>query len=78
VTTPHAAQERLRKEWLEFLQRLRQIDEELKSDPENSELREEQKQLEKYTDWLIKDAQKRLLRDALRRRPEKSKNPKKD
>jgi hypothetical protein len=73
----HAAQEWLREKWPDFIQRLRQIDEELKSDPENSELRAEQKRLENYTDWLMKDSERRFQRDALRRRPEKSKNPKK-
>jgi hypothetical protein len=74
----HAAQEWLREKRPDFHQRLRQIEEELKSDPENSELREEQEQLQNCTDWLMKDLKRRFLRDAIRRRPERSKNPKKD
>jgi hypothetical protein len=71
-----AAQEWLRANLLEFVRRLRQINEQLESDPKNSELRKEQRELAKIVDWLrddeMKQAMKRTMRDALRRTPGKS------
>ena len=69
------AQERLRAMWPEFRRMLRQVDEKLKSDPKNSELRKQQEDLTKWIDWLMEDAGRRAMRDALRRPPGK---PKKD
>jgi hypothetical protein len=69
------AQERLRAMWPEFRQMLRQVDEKLKSDPKNSELIAQQREITKWIDWLMKDAGRRALRDAIRRPPGK---PKKD
>ena len=69
------AQERLRAMWPQLRRMLRQVDEELKSDPNNSELRKEQENLTKSIDWLMKDAERRVMRDALRRPPGQ---PKKD
>jgi phosphoglycerate-specific signal transduction histidine kinase len=70
-----AAQEWLRAMWPEFRQMLRQVDEKLKSDPKNSELIAQQREITKRIDWLMKDAGRRALRDAIRRPPGK---PKKD
>jgi Family of unknown function (DUF5681) len=69
------AGERLRAMWPELRRMLSQADEKLKSDPKNSELRKQQKELAKIIDWLNKDAERRAMRDALRRPPGK---PKKD
>ena len=43
-----------------------QINEQLESDPKNSELRKQQRDLAKIVGWLRDDAQKRTTRDALR------------
>jgi len=69
------AQERLRAMWPEFRQMLRQVDEKLESDPKNSELIAQQREITKWIDWLMKDPGRRALRDAIRRPPGK---PKKD
>ena len=69
------AGERLRAMWPELERMLRQVDEKLKSDPKNSELVTQQRELTKMIDWLMKDAGSRAMRDALRRPPGK---PKKD
>jgi hypothetical protein len=69
------AEERLRAMWPELRRMLRQGDEKLKSDPKNSELRKQQKELAEIIDWLMKDTGRRAMRDALRRPPGK---PKKD
>jgi hypothetical protein len=72
-----AAQEWLRADLPEFVRRLAQIYEQLESDPKNSELRKQQRNLEKIADWYyddaLKQAEKRAMRDALRRTWEKSK-----
>ena len=70
-----AAQEWLRANSMEFVLSLARINEKLKSDPKNSELRKQQKELAKTIDWLTKDARRRAMRDAVRRPPGK---PKKD
>ena len=67
------AGERLRAMWPELRRMLRQVDEKLKFDPNNSELRNQQKDLTKWIDWLMKDAGRRAMRDALRRPPGKRK-----
>ena len=69
------AGERLRAMGPEFRRMLRQVDEKLKSDPKNSELITRQRELTKWIDWLMKDAGRGAMRDALRRPPGK---PKKD
>jgi hypothetical protein len=69
------AGERLRTMEPELRRMLRQVDEKLKSDPKNSELITQQSELTKWIDWLMKDAGRRAMRDALRRPPGK---PKKD
>jgi hypothetical protein len=69
------AGERLRAMWPELERMLRRVDEKLKSDPKNSELVTQQRELTKMIDWLMKDAGNRAMRDALRRPPGK---PKKD
>ena len=71
----HLAQERLREMRPDFLKRLRKIEEQIESDPKNLELRKEKKTLDAITDWLVKDARRRAMRDALRQPPGK---PKKD
>ena len=72
----HAAQELLREGKIEFFRDLRRVEAELESDPENSELRERQKQLVEITDWLLEDQRKRFLRDSLRNPPWKQRNQK--
>jgi hypothetical protein len=67
------AGERLRAMWPELRQMLRQVDEKLKSDPKNSELITQQRELTKWIDWLMKDAGRCAMRDALRRPPGKQK-----
>jgi hypothetical protein len=66
-----AAQEWLRADLPEFVRRLVQINEQLESDPKNSELRKEQRELAKIVDWFrdddMKQATKRTMRDELRR-----------
>lgn len=69
----HAAQESSRAGKVEFFRDLQRVEAELESDPENSELRERQKQLVKITDWLLEDQRKRFLRDSLRTPPWKTK-----
>jgi hypothetical protein len=59
----------------DFLKRLRKIEEQIESGPKNLELRKEKKTLDAITDWLVKDARRRAMRDALRQPPGK---PKKD
>ena len=59
------AGERLRAMWPELRRMLRQVDEKLKSDPKNSELVTRQRELTKWIDWLMKDAGRRAMRDAL-------------
>ena len=71
----HLAQERLREMRPDFLKRLRKIEEQIESGPKNLELRKEKKTLDAITDWLVKDARRRAMRDALRQPPGK---PKKD
>jgi hypothetical protein len=65
------AGERLRTMEPELRRMLRQVDEKLKSDPKNSELITQQSELTKWIDWLMKDAGRRAMRDALRRPPGK-------
>src|ERR1700730_12361108 len=71
-----AAQEWLRAETPKMVRTLMQINEQLESDPKNSELRKQQRNLEKIADWYyddaLKQAEKRAMRDALRRTWEKS------
>ena len=71
-----AAQEWLRAETPKMVRRLMQINEQLESDPKNSELRKQQRELAKMVDWYyddaLKQAEKRAMRDALRRTWEKS------
>jgi nickel-dependent lactate racemase len=66
-----AAQKWLRARWPDLERGLMQINEQLESDPKNSELREQQRNLEKIVDWFhddaMKQAMKRTMRDALRR-----------
>ena len=45
---------------------LMQINEQLESDPKNSKLRKQQRDLAKIVGWLRDDAQKRTTRDSLR------------
>jgi Family of unknown function (DUF5681) len=71
----HLAQERLREMWPDFLKRIWKIEEQIGSDPKNLALRKEKKTLDEITGWLVKDAGRRAMRDALRRTPGK---PKKD
>jgi hypothetical protein len=68
-------------EWLranspELVRTLSQINEQLESDPKNSELRKQQRDLEKIAKWFYDDAfqqaVKRTMRDALRPIPGKS------
>jgi hypothetical protein len=63
-----AAQEWLRANLLKMLRRLRQINEQLASDPKNSELRKQQRELAEIVDWLrddeMKQSMKRTMRDA--------------
>jgi Family of unknown function (DUF5681) len=61
-----AAQKSLRAMWPELERGLMQIHEQLESDPKNSELRKQQRDLAEIVDWLRDDAQKRTTRDALR------------
>jgi hypothetical protein len=61
-----AAQKWLRDRWPELERCLMQINEQLESDPKNSELRKQQRDLAKIVGWLRDDAQKRTTRDALR------------
>jgi hypothetical protein len=53
-----------------------QINEQLESDPKNSELRKQQREFAKFVGWLrddmLKCSMKRTMRDALRRPPGKS------
>jgi hypothetical protein len=67
-----AEQEWLRANSMEFVQSLVQVNMKLESDPNNSELRKEQRELAKIIDWLRDNALKRTVRDALRRPPGKS------
>ena len=60
------AQKSLRAMWLELERCLMQINEQLESDPKNSELRKQQRELAKMVGWLRDDALKRTTRDALR------------
>ena len=69
------AGEQLRAMWPELERMLRQVNEKLESDPKNSELITQQRELTKWVGWLMKDAGRRAMRDALRRPPGK---PKKD
>src|SRR3984893_7722471 len=69
------AGEQLRAMWPELERMLRQVNEKLESDPNNSELRKQQEDLTKWVGWLMKDEGRRAMRDALRRPPGK---PKKD
>jgi len=66
----------LRAETPKMVRTLMQINEQLESDPKNSELRKQQRNLEKIADWYyddaLKQAEKRAMRDALRRTWEKS------
>jgi hypothetical protein len=61
-----AAQKSLRAMWPELERGLMQFNEQLESDPKNSELRKQQRDLAKIVGWLRDDAQKRTTRDALR------------
>jgi hypothetical protein len=61
-----AAQKWLRARWPELERCLMQINEQLESNPENSGLRKQQRDLAKTVGWLRDDAQKRTTRDALR------------
>jgi hypothetical protein len=65
------AREQFRAMWPKLERMLRQVNEKLKSDPKNSELITQQRELTKWIDWLMKDAERRAIRDALRRPPEK-------
>ena len=71
----HLAQERMREMGPDYLKRLWKIEEQIESDPKNLELRKEKKMLDEITGWLVKDAGRRAVRDALRR---PSGKPKKD
>ena len=66
------AQERLRAMGPELERMLKQVNEKLESDSNNSELRMQQRELAKMVGWLRDDAQRRFMRDALRRTPGKS------
>jgi hypothetical protein len=67
------AGERLRAMWPELERMLRQVNEKLESDSNNSELRKQQEDLTKWVGWLMKDEGRRAMRDALRRPPGKPK-----
>jgi hypothetical protein len=71
-----AAEEWLRANSPEIKRRLMQINEQLESDPKNSELRKQQREFAKFVGWLrddmLKCNMKRTMRDALRRPPGKS------
>jgi Family of unknown function (DUF5681) len=71
-----AAQEWLRAELPQFVRKLTQVNEQLESDPRNSELRKKRRDLEKMAKWFYDDAfqqaVKRTMRDALRPIPGKS------
>ncbi len=61
-----AAQEWLRAKLPEMVRRLRQINEQLESDPKNSELRKEQRERAKIVDWLCDDAMKQAMKRTMR------------
>jgi Family of unknown function (DUF5681) len=67
----NAAQEWLRANSMEFIENWVRISGRLESEPNNLELRKEQKELAKIIDWIRNDALKRSVRDALRRPPGK-------
>jgi hypothetical protein len=71
-----AAEEWLRANSQEIKRCLMQINEQLESDPKNSELRKQQREFAKFVGWLrddmLKCSMKRTMRDALRRPPGKS------
>jgi hypothetical protein len=58
------AQNRLRTMWLDYEQTLKEINEELASDPDDPLLRRSQKALTKILEWLRKDDLKRKARAA--------------
>jgi Family of unknown function (DUF5681) len=58
------AQNQLRAMWPDYEQTLKEINEELESDPDNPLLRRSQKALTKILEWLRKDDLNRLARDA--------------
>ena len=59
--------------WPVLERMLRQVNEKLESDSNNSELRKQQEDLTKLVGWLMKDEGRRAMRDALRRPPGKPK-----
>jgi hypothetical protein len=58
------AQNRMRAKWPDYEQTLKEINEELASDPDDALLRRSQKALTKILEWLRKDDLKRRARDA--------------
>jgi hypothetical protein len=60
------ARDQLRAMWPELERELMGINAQIESDPRNSELRKQQRNLAKIVGWLRDDAQKRTTRDALR------------
>jgi Family of unknown function (DUF5681) len=70
-----AAQEAFRAMWPKFERMLREVNAKLESDPNNPKLRQDKRDLEKFVGWLrddeLKQAMKRMTRDALRPTPQK-------
>jgi hypothetical protein len=58
------AQNRLRAMWPDVEQSLKEINEEIESDPNDLSLRKQQKIMTKIVNWLRDDALKRRMRDA--------------
>ena len=58
------AQNRLRAMWPDIEQSLKEINEEIESDPNDLGLRKQQKIMTKIVNWLRDDALKRRMRDA--------------
>ncbi len=58
------AQNRLRASWPDLEQSLKEINEEIESDPNDLSLRKQQKIMTKIVNWLRDDALKRRMRDA--------------
>jgi hypothetical protein len=58
------AQDRLRTRWPDIEQSLKEINEEIESNPNDLSLRKQQKTVTKIVNWLCDDALKRRMRDA--------------
>ena len=65
------AQNKLRAMWPTLEQMLTEVDEKMKSDPNDINLRKKKKELTKMLAWICDDSLKRYVRDAIRKLPSK-------